>query len=477
MITTAPVIQDGLAEIVGDDYVITDPAGIGVYEMDASDEAITGRHAATAVVMPASTDEVAQIVRLANELNLPVIARGSGTGLAGGAITTRGGILIVLTRMNRIEEVNHDDRYVIAEAGVINQDLVDHLRRQGFTYQPDPSSQRACSIGGNIANNSGGPHCLKYGVTSNHVLGLEVVMADGDVVWLGGPSAEYPGPDLSGLVVGSEGTLGVVTRAMLRIMPMPEASGVLLAAFPSIDAASRAVSATIARGVLPAALEMMDRVTISAIEAGGSAGYPSDAEAVLLVELDGAREHVDEHRQVVAEILREFGALAVNVARTPEEEARLWWGRKSAFGAMGRIAPNYHLTDTVVPRSKLPMAMERVAEVAEQYDLTIANVFHAGDGNLHPLILFDREEPGTMERVLAATEELMEYCIELGGAVSGEHGIGIEKNDALTLMFTETDLEAMAKVKRAFDPDNRANPGKMFPTTFDPYVDRRRVAT
>ncbi|MFW6075754.1 MAG: FAD-binding oxidoreductase [Chloroflexota bacterium] len=473
MVATTPGIQEDLARIVGDAAVVTDFAELGVYEMDASDEAITGIHHPSAVVLPATTAEVSEIVRYANQHNIPVVARGSGTGLAGGTITTRGGILIVLTRMDAIEELNTDDRYIIVQPGVVNVDVSEHLAPYGFSYAPDPSSQKACSIGGNIANNSGGPHCLKYGVTSNHVLGVEMVLPDGEVTWIGGPAAENPGLDLTGLVVGSEGTLGIVTKAMLKITPIPEATGVLLAAFASIPDASRAVSATISSGIIPGALEMMDRVVISAVEAGSPAGYPPDAEAVLLVELDGVAEEVEDHQDKVAEILREYGALDVRVAQSKEEEARLWWARKSAFGAMGRIARNYHLTDTVVPRSKLPQAMERVAEVATEYDLTIANVFHAGDGNLHPLILFDRSEPGIMDRVLGASKVLMDYCIELGGAVSGEHGIGIEKNDALALMFNETDLEHMAKVKRAFDPDNLANPGKVFPSAFDPYRSKR----
>ncbi len=469
-ISSPTSLISALADIVGPDNVVSDRAGLGVYELDASDEAITGIHRPVAAVLPASTDEVAEVARLAASHDLPILARGSGTGLAGGAIATRGGIMVVTARMNKIEEVNLVDRYAIVQPGVINLDLSAHLAPHGFCYAPDPSSQRACSIGGNLGNNSGGPHCLKYGVTNNHVLGVEVVLAGGEVCWFGGPSAENPGHDLTGLIVGSECTLGIITRAIVRILPLPEAKGVLLAAFPSMEMASRAVSATIAEGILPSALEMMDRVTISAIEAGIGAGYPKDAEAVLLVELDGPADNVVDERERVAEILSEFGALSVSVAKTTAEADLLWWGRKAAFGAMGRLAPNYHLTDTVVPRSKLPEAMRLVEEVARDYDLTIANVFHAGDGNLHPLILFDRREGGIMDRVLEASKVLMQHCIDLGGAVSGEHGIGIEKNDALRLTFDDVDFEEMAKAKRAFDPLNRANPGKVFPSTFDPYA-------
>ena len=454
---------------LGPEHVVTDRAGLGVYELDASDEAITGIHRPLAAVLPETTEEVAEVARIAADNDLPILARGSGTGLAGGAIATRGGIMIVTTRMHAIEEINLVDRYAVVQPGLINLDLSAKLAPDGFYYAPDPSSQRACSIGGNLGNNSGGPHCLKYGVTNNHVLGVEVVMPGGDICWFGGPSAENPGHDLTGVIVGSECTLGVITKAMVRILPLPEEKGVLLATFESIDIASRAVSAIIADGILPSALEMMDKVTISAIEAGIGAGYPRDAEAVLLVELDGPSQSVENERARVAEILNEYGAISVSVASTDEEAELLWWGRKAAFGTMGLLAPNYHLTDTVVPRSKLPDAMARVAEVAEEYELIIANVFHAGDGNLHPLILFDRREEKIMDRVVEASKVLMQHCIDLGGAVSGEHGIGIEKNDALTLTYSDSDFEEMAKTKRAFDPRNLSNPGKVFPSTFDPF--------
>jgi glycolate oxidase len=458
-----------LQAIVGKEWVITDRAGKGVYELDASDESIVGIHTPDVVVLPKTTNEISRIVTLANALEVPVVVRGAGTGLAGGTITTRGGVLIVVARMNQILEVNEVDRYAIVEPGLINLDLSAALIPRGWYYAPDPASQKTCTIGGNIANNSGGPHCLKYGVTGNHILGLEVVLPDGEVVWFGGSSQELPGFNLTGVMVGAEGTLGIVTKAMVRIMRRPQATGVLLAAFSSIDAASRAVSATIAAGIIPASMELMDQLTIKAIEVSAQAGYPSDAAAVLLIELDGLSQTVDEQKQTVAGICTAHGAIEVRVAQSRAEEDALWAGRKSAFGAMGRLAPNYHLTDTVVPRTKLPIALERVAEVAVEYDLMIANVFHAGDGNLHPLILFDRTVPGTMERVLAASEVLMQYCIDLGGAVSGEHGIGIEKQEALTLMYSNADLEAMARLKRSFDPENRMNPGKVFPSSFDPY--------
>lgn len=465
-----------LVAISGRDWVVTDRAGMGVYELDASDESIVGHHPPDVVVLPRTTEEVAAIVRLANDLSLPVVVRGAGTGLAGGTITIRGGILLVTSRMNQILEVNEVDRYAIVEPGLINLDLSVAIQNRGYYYAPDPASQRTCSIGGNIANNSGGPHCLKYGVTSNHILGLEVVLPDGEVVWFGGASAETPGFNLAGVVVGAEGTLGIVTKAMVRLTRKAEATGVLLAAFPSIDAASRAVSATIAAGIIPASMELMDQLTLRAIEISAKAGYPQDAAAVLLIELDGLTQTVEDQKLKVAAICDEYGALEVRVAQTKAEEDRLWFGRKSAFGAMGRLAPNYHLVDTVVPRTKLPIALERVAELAEEYDLMVANVFHAGDGNLHPLMLFDRSVPGAMERVIKAGDEMARYCVELGGAVSGEHGIGLEKNEALVLMFNDDDLEAMAKLKRTFDPDYMMNPGKVFPSAFDPYANAREHA-
>lgn len=477
MSTNRDILLHRLESIVDPEYVIADRAGVGVYELDASDESIAGIHTPDVVVLTRTASEISAIVRLANDLDVAVVARGAGTGLSGGSITTRGGILLVTARMNEILEINETDRYAIVEPGVINLDLTTALLGSGFYYAPDPASQRTCSIGGNIANNSGGPHCLKYGVTGNHILGLEVVLSDGEVAWFGGPSSEGPGFDMTSLMVGSEGTLGIVTRAMVRISRRPESTGVLLAAFPSIDAASRAVSATIAAGIIPASMELMDHLTITAIEVSAQAGYPRDAAAVLLIELDGLAQTVIDQKPIVAAICEEFGAIEVRVAETKAEEDALWAGRKSAFGAMGRLAPNYHLTDTVVPRTKLPVALERVAEVAEEYGLRIANVFHAGDGNLHPLILFDRDVPGSMQRVIEASEVLMAYCIDLGGAVSGEHGIGIEKQEALPLMYSDDDLDAMAHLKRSFDPENRLNPGKVFPTRFDPYAVMGREET
>lgn len=455
-----------LAAIVGDGHVVSDRAGLSVYEYDASDEAIAGIHQPLLAVLPGSADEVRDVVRVALAHDLPVVARGAGTGLAGGAIACRGGIMVVMTRMTRILDVNEIDRYAIVEPGLINLDLSLAIADRGYFFAPDPASQRACTIGGNIANNSGGPHCLKYGVTSNHILGLEVVLPSGELVWVGGSSAETPGFDLTGAIVGSEGTLGIVTKAMVKLTRKAEDVAVLLAAFPSMEAASKAVSAVIANGILPASLEMMDALTISAVEAAFHCGYPTDAAAVLLVELDGMRETVAEHGDVVARLCREHDARMVRVATTKAEQDLLWLGRKSAFGTLGRLAPNYYLQDTVVPRTRLPAALEFVDLLSRDFRLQIANVFHAGDGNLHPLMLFDRYERGAIQRVLEAGDALLEHCISAGGAVSGEHGIGMEKKETLSLVYTADDLAAMAGLKRSFDPRELFNPDKVFPTAF-----------
>jgi glycolate oxidase len=460
------VVAQQLAAVVGEAHVVADQAGLSVYQYDASDEAIAGIHQPLLAVLPRTAEEVRDVVRVALAHDLPVVARGAGTGLAGGAIACRGGIMVVMTRMTEILEVNEIDRYAIVEPGLINLDLSLAIADRGYFFAPDPASQRACTIGGNIANNSGGPHCLKYGVTSNHILGLEVVLPSGELVWVGGSSAETPGFDLTGAIVGSEGTLGIVTKAMVKLTRKAEDVAVLLAAFPSMEAASRAVSAVIANGILPASLEMMDALTITAVEAAFHCGYPTDAAAVLLVELDGMRETVAEHGEVVARLCRENDAQMVRKASTKAEQDLLWLGRKSAFGTLGRLAPNYYLQDTVVPRTKLPAALEFVDLLSRDFRLQIANVFHAGDGNLHPLMLFDRYEKGAIERVLEAGDALLDHCIAAGGAVSGEHGIGMEKKETLSLVYTADDLGAMAGLKRSFDPRELFNPDKVFPTAF-----------
>jgi glycolate oxidase len=463
---SAQALRERLEAVVGRDGVISGASDLLLYQYDASDEAMAGSHRPEIVVLPRTAEQVQQIVRIARDASVPVTPRGAGTGLAGGALAAWGGIMVVLTRMTRILEVNEADRYAIVEPGVINLDLSLTTTPRGYFFAPDPSSQRSCTIGGNIANNSGGPHCLKYGVTANHVLGLEVVLPNGELIWTGGAAPESPGIDLTGVLVGSEGTLGIVTKAMVRLTRNPEAVNVLIVAFPTIEAASHAVSAIIAAGILPAALEMMDALTITAVEAAFHAGYPVDAGAVLLVEIDGLAEAVAESSEVIVTMCRQHAAAQIRVASSQEERALLWQGRKAAFGAMGRLAPNYYLQDTVVPRTKLPATLSRVEEISQDYKLPIANVFHAGDGNLHPLILFDRYRPGDIERVLNAGAEMLHWSVDVGGAISGEHGIGLEKKDYISLIFTADDLAAMAGLKMSFDPLQHFNPEKVFPSGY-----------
>ncbi len=452
-----------LERIVGRGSVLHRPGDILVYEYDGSVDGVVDTAAPAAVVLPTTMDQIAAVVRLAKEAGLPVVARGAGTGLSGGAVAQRGGIIVSMARMNRILDIDHEDRTALVEPGVINLELSETTLPHGYFFAPDPSSQRACTIGGNVAENSGGPHCLKYGVTTNHVLGLEVVLPDGRVVWLGDRAGGAAGYDLTGAMVGSEGMLGIVTKALVRLTHAPEATLVLLAAFGDIDSASHATSRIIAAGIVPAALEMMDALTIQAVEPAYHAGYPLDAGAVLLIEIDGMAEDVEVTGEEIAELCRGAGATEVRSASEQAKRDLLWKGRKMALAAMGRLAPNYYLHDTVVPRTKLPTTLRRVGEVSREFGLPIANVFHAGDGNLHPLMLFDRRRPGDVERVLEASKEIIRYCVEVGGALSGEHGIGTEKRGYLTLVYTADDLAAMAGVKNSFDPAGCFNPEKMFP--------------
>lgn len=450
---------DRLKSIVGAEYVIAHPEDLLVYEYDGSVDRAMPR----AVVLPATTAEVSRTLALAYDAGVPVVGRGSGTGLSGGALAPPGGIQIAFTRMNRILEVDVENRTATIEPGVINLDLDNYVRKFGMRYAPDPSSQKACSLGGNIAENAGGPHCLAYGATTNHILGMEVALEDGTQVQLGGPAREVPGYDLRGVFVGSEGTFGIATKIQVRLLPLPETVKTFLGIFPDIDAACSAVSAVIGHGILPAALEMIDALSIRAVQQVTDAGYPEDAGAVLLIELEGLWEEVDEVSLEVESALWETGAKEVRVAEDAAERERLWLGRKTAFGAFGAIAPNYYLVDGVVPRTRLAQVLRKVSEVSERYGIIIANVFHAGDGNLHPCMLFDGREPGVMARAMAGAAELMEYCVAVGGSLSGEHGIGLEKKQFMPLVFTEEDLEAMRRVRAAFAPENRLNPGKIFP--------------
>ena len=456
---------DQLKSIVGAEYVIAHPEDLLVYEYDGSVDRAMPR----AVVLPATAAEVSRTLALAYAAGIPVVGRGSGTGLSGGALAPPGGIQIAFTRMNRILEVDVDNRTATIEPGVINLDLDNYVRKFGMRYAPDPSSQKACSLGGNIAENAGGPHCLAYGATTNHILGMEVTLEDGTLVQLGGPAREVPGYDLRGVFVGSEGTFGIATKIMVRLLPLQEAVKTFLGIFPDIDSACSAVSAVIGHGILPAALEMIDALSIRAVQQVTDAGYPEDAGAVLLIELEGLWEEVDEVSREVESALWETGAAEVRIAEDAAERERLWLGRKTAFGAFGAIAPNYYLVDGVVPRTRLTQVLRKVSEVSERYGIIIANVFHAGDGNLHPCMLFDGREPGVMERAMAGAAELMEYCVAVGGSLSGEHGIGLEKKQFMPLVFTEEDLDAMQRVRAAFAPANRLNPGKIFPDDAEVY--------
>ena len=449
-----------LVAALSPDRVRTGAVELGLYGRDAS---VLAGEAAVAC-FPLDGDEVAAAVRIARRHGRPFVARGSGTGLAGGAVPVGGPVVIVTTKMDRILEVDPVERVAWVQPGVINLDLTRALAPHGLHFAPDPSSQQACTIGGNVANNSGGPHTLKYGVTTNHVLGLEVVLPDGEVVWLGGKTRDPQGYDLVGVFVGSEGTFGIATKIVVRILRRPPAVKTLLAVFDQLDQASGTVAAITARGLTPAALEMIDHITIQAVEDAYGAGYPRDAAAALLIELDGLAVGLDEEAERVVAACRENGARDVRVARDEAERLLLWKGRKSAFGAYGRISPAYFVMDGVIPRTRLPEVLRRIDAIVGGYGLRVGNVFHAGDGNLHPNILYDPRNPGEVERVLAAGAEIMKVCVEVGGSISGEHGIGIEKQNFMPWIFSEKDLQAMAAVKAAFNPTGRCNPGKVFPT-------------
>jgi len=420
-----------------------------------------------AIVLPSTPEQVAEVVKLCAREGAIFVPRGAGTGLAGGADPVRGGIIVSLSRLGRMLELDYEDQRALVEAGVVNIWLTERLAPKGFYYAPDPASQQACTLGGNVGHNAGGPHCLKYGVTSNHVLGMEIVLPNGEVIRSGGKALDRPGYDLTGLMVGSEGTLGIATRLVLRIMRRPEAVTTFLSVFDSVGDASNAVTGIIAAGIIPSAIEFMDHLTIAAVESSPihAAGYPKDAEAVLLIEIDGLREEVAELTDRAIRICKEDHAREVRIAKSEEERRRLWQGRKGAFGAMGAISPNAILQDSVVPRKKLPEILAKVFETANKYRLQIANVFHAGDGNLHPIILFDARVPGELEKAVQASVEIVRASVEAGGTLTGEHGVGIEKKELMPLIFSEADLMAMCKVKRVFNPTGLCNPGKIFPSS------------
>ncbi|HEY7477109.1 MAG TPA: FAD-linked oxidase C-terminal domain-containing protein [Actinomycetota bacterium] len=448
-----------LVDALGRDGVLDDPLALRLYARDAS--MVEG--AAGLVVLPRSAEEVATCVRVAGRHGLPVVPRGSGTGLAGGSTPIGQALVISTSKMRSILEVRTEDRLAWVEPGLFNLDLSTHLAPTGFTYAPDPSSQQVSSIGGNVNTNAGGPHCLAYGVTSAHVLALDVVLADGTSARVGSEAPNGAGYDLRGFVVGSEGTVAIVTAACVRLVPVPPAVRTLLLDFANVDDCAQTVSAVIARGLVPAALEMMDQGIVRAVEDFAHAGYPTEAAAVLLIEVDGTGAGVEAQTREIEAAAREHGVGTIRVANGPEERALLWKGRKSAFGAIAQIAPHYHLHDCVIPRTRLAETLAGIYAIGRRHDLIVTNVFHAGDGNLHPLFSFDRDVPGTLERVLAAADEVVRLCVDAGGSLSGEHGIGLEKRDFMPLVFTEEDLRTQACLRAAFDPGGRMNPRKVLP--------------
>jgi glycolate oxidase len=452
-------LAERLSSTLGPGVVFSAAEDVIMYEYDYG----LDRAMPDLVALPRSTADVQALVREAQADGMPIVAHGAGTGIAGGAVPRRGGLVISTARMNRVLEIDRANRCAVVQPGVVNLDLSKIAEPYGLFFAPDPSSQKASTIGGNIANNAGGPHCLSLGATVNHILGVEVVLHDGSVLHLGGKAPDGPGLDLTGLLVGSEGTLGVVTEATVRLLPLPEAVRTTLALFASVEAASEAVSRLIGRGVVPAALEMMDKLALSAIEAAFHAGYPPEAGAVLLVEVDGLLEQVEAQAAVVDEVCRGAGAIEIRLAASDEDRARLWAARKGAASAMGRIAPNYYLHDAVVPRTRLPDILTQVVEIGRRYDLPIANLFHAGDGNLHPMILFDVRQPGILDRVLAAGHEILSRCIDAGGTITGEHGVGMEKQAVMALIFSPEDLDVMRRVRTAIDPSGNFNPDKVLP--------------
>ena len=455
-------LVEELRRVVGEDGCLHRAEELFVYECDG-----LTLHTASpgAVVFPRSTEDVQHIVRACREAGVPFVPRGAGTGLSGGATAGDGAVVIECSRMNRVLEVHPHDRYAVVEPGVVNVDLSKAVAPHGLFFAPDPSSQLACTVGGNVAENSGGPHTLKYGTTTDHVLALELVLPDGEVVRLGSPAGAVGGYDLVGAVVGSEGTLGIVTRAWVRLAPVPDAVETLLVVFPDVVTACRCVGRVIRSGLVPAALEIVDRRTIQAVEASVyAAGLPTDAGAVLIVELDGLAEGLPPQVARIRELASEEGASACEVARDEAERQRFWKARKGAFGAMGRLAPDLYVHDAVVPRSKLPEVLARVCGIADEHGLTLSNVFHAGDGNLHPNISFDRRDPDELSRVIAAGAAILETCVEAGGVITGEHGVGAEKKDYMGLLFDDASLGAMKRLRAAFDPDGVCNPGKIFPT-------------
>ncbi len=451
-------IVEELSKIVGKENVLFSEMQKRLFGYDAS----LYRANPDCIVLPSSTEDVSRVVAFAYKHGIRVVARGAGTNLSGGSVPSQGGIVLQFSRMNDILEIDIENQRVVVEPGIVTLDMKNVLAGYGYIYQPDPASEKVTTLGGNFAENSGGPHCLKYGVTGNHVLGAEVVLANGDVVEVGGKALDNPGYDLTGLLVGSEGTLGIITKITLRIVPKGEAVKTMMAIYNTLEDGGNTVSDIIADGIVPATLEMMDNLTIKAVEGAFNLGLPLDAAAILLIEVDGLTDGMERLAERVMEICRKNNVREVKAAKDEAERAKLWAGRKGAFGAIGKLRPNYLVCDGTVPRTELSVVLSKVMEIGKQYDLAIANVFHAGDGNLHPLILFDERDKDELDRVHKAGMDILKLCADHGGTISGEHGIGTEKMDAMSFVLSPADIAAMKKVKKAFDPEGVFNPDKIF---------------
>lgn len=451
-----------ITKLLGKERVLTDPDELIVYE---SDGLTIGKAVPWSVFFPKTTDEVSKIVRILHEAKLPFVPRGTGTGLSGGCLPVEGGFVISLTRMTRILEVDVDNRYAVVEPGVVNQWITDAVQDKGYYFAPDPSSQLACTIGGNVAENSGGPHTMKYGVTVNHVLGMELVMPDGEIMEIGDTTQETSGYDLPAILTGSEGTFAIVTKIIVKLLRIPESYLTFCAVYDSIEDATRSISGLLQTGITPAALEMIDTAFIVAVNQAFGTDFPEDAGAILIIELDGPKEGMETLEKQVINVCNSYNVRTIETASTEEERAVLWKARKLAFAAVGRISSCYYTQDGVVPRTKLPDIIKVIIDVGKKYDLPIANAFHAGDGNIHPCLLYDERIPGAVDKVKKASTEILKACVEMGGTISGEHGIGSEKNDYMPLMFSENDLRMMKDLKNVFNPGNLLNPGKIFPTS------------
>lgn len=453
-------VRDALTRLLGPKGVLHSEQDLTLYEYDGG----VDKHRPELVVFPRSTADVAAIVRIANEHDIPFTGRGAGTGLSGGAIPRAGGIAIAFARMNRILEIDLANERAVVEPGVVNLDITLAVQGQQYFYAPDPSSQRACTIGGNVAENAGGPHTLAYGVTTNHVLGVEAVLADGSIIETGGKETDLPGYDLTGLLTGSEGTMALITRVIIRLMRAPEMVKTALVIYDRTEDAGDTVAEITSRAIVPAAIEMLDGVMLRMVEEATHAGYPMDAQAVLLIEVEGLRENVEVQMEQIREACLACRAREFRIAKSAEERDLLWKGRKNAFGAVGRVSPFYYVQDGVVPRTKIADTLRYIGEVSEKYGLTISNIFHAGDGNMHPIILFNARKPGELEKARKAGEDILAYCVSVGGSITGEHGVGMEKMELMAVQFPAETLDMIAKVKGIFDPACRLNPGKMLPT-------------